>query len=423
MTTNSQPANLFQYRALARKAHVSICSCLSRMALIQIPFCLLTLVLAAPCVTNGQTGSSAAVQDKTVKQADAIPSAQEVEANREHAAKLLRTLNSPQFAVRHRSTLELVKLGGTAVEAIEQQIDQLAPDARRRCLEVLSSISQANDSTARTKSFQAIQALSTSDNRQLAEDALKLLNKIRLTTEQLAVETMTELGAEFQFQNSVVNGAIFQVPVALLVGPNWTGRSSDLESLSMLLNLQSVTFDHPSINDADMEYLVPIPLLRVVSIKRSPKITNAAIEPLSKIKFLNELEVFDCALNENCVPTIYKCEALSAVRLYGTQISPDLTETMEQQMAASIAIKRGGFLGIRYQVNSGVLTEVVEGASAQRAGMQIGDVIIEADGQPIVETTDIAKVLREKRAGASVEMKVNRSGVTVSMTVELDSWK
>ena len=92
-------------------------------------------------------------------------------------------------------------------------------------------------------------------------------------------------------------------------------------------------------------------------------------------------------------------------------------------MAASIAIKRGGFLGIRYQVNSGVLTEVVEGASAQRAGMQIGDVIIEADGQPIVETTDIAKVLREKRAGASVEMKVNRSGVTVSMTVELDSWK
>ncbi|RMG61401.1 MAG: RIP metalloprotease RseP, partial [Deltaproteobacteria bacterium] len=68
-----------------------------------------------------------------------------------------------------------------------------------------------------------------------------------------------------------------------------------------------------------------------------------------------------------------------------------------------------------------VVGEVLKGTPAERAGIQEGDEIVAIDGSPVSRWEDVAKVIKEKGAGAELTVKVRRGGevVTLSITPEL----
>lgn len=67
-----------------------------------------------------------------------------------------------------------------------------------------------------------------------------------------------------------------------------------------------------------------------------------------------------------------------------------------------------------------LVTEVEQGASADRAGILKEDLIIGIDGQEVLTTTDYLTILGRHSAGEDVTVKVIRDGKELEMTVTLD---
>jgi hypothetical protein len=73
----------------------------------------------------------------------------------------------------------------------------------------------------------------------------------------------------------------------------------------------------------------------------------------------------------------------------------------------------GGVKGVRF-------ADVRDGSPAAKAGFQSGDILIEFDGKPIGNLEDFTYVLRSKKPGDAVVVKVLRDGKPVQATVTLE---
>ena len=87
------------------------------------------------------------------------------------------------------------------------------------------------------------------------------------------------------------------------------------------------------------------------------------------------------------------------------------TQTVTPQLQQQFGLSR----------SSGVLmAEVTPGGPAAKAGIQQGDIIIEIDGQEMVESSDVLIAVRDKKPGDTVEVTVDRDGRTQVITVTLE---
>lgn len=64
---------------------------------------------------------------------------------------------------------------------------------------------------------------------------------------------------------------------------------------------------------------------------------------------------------------------------------------------------------------------IVAGSSAEKAGVRVGDIIIEVDKQKLEEKTDLAKIIAAKKVGDSVSLVVWRDGAKINLTAKLES--
>jgi putative serine protease PepD len=93
------------------------------------------------------------------------------------------------------------------------------------------------------------------------------------------------------------------------------------------------------------------------------------------------------------------------------------------------AIVEGGqfepaFLGVQIDATvtgraGSVITSITPGSAAQRAGIQLGDIVVAVDDERIGDFTDLAAVIRDYAAGDIVEIEIERDGETLLLAVEL----
>ena len=85
---------------------------------------------------------------------------------------------------------------------------------------------------------------------------------------------------------------------------------------------------------------------------------------------------------------------------------------------------KSAFLGVRFSQTphpDGVLVEqVVPNAPAAKAGMKAGDVITEFDGKKVGSVEDIIAIMRKKKPGDKVKIKVLRNGEEVKLEATLE---
>lgn len=103
-------------------------------------------------------------------------------------------------------------------------------------------------------------------------------------------------------------------------------------------------------------------------------------------------------------------------------------------------VKSGGkivrpLLGVRYshitretallnEVPEGELVrEIVAGSAADDAGVKVGDIITDFDGQKLSEENSLSNLIRAKKVGDSVKIRVWRDGKTLDLTATLGEAK
>ena len=64
-----------------------------------------------------------------------------------------------------------------------------------------------------------------------------------------------------------------------------------------------------------------------------------------------------------------------------------------------------------------MVSKVIEETPAETAGIEVGDVLVTADGSPIDTAGDVSKVLAGKEAGANVQIDLWRNGTRTALAV------
>jgi S1-C subfamily serine protease len=85
-----------------------------------------------------------------------------------------------------------------------------------------------------------------------------------------------------------------------------------------------------------------------------------------------------------------------------------------------------GYLGVSIDSTEtgragSVISTITPGSAAADAGLQLGDIVVAVDGDPIGDFTDLAAVIRNYAVGDVVELEVIRNGATVIVSAELGS--
>jgi putative serine protease PepD len=74
------------------------------------------------------------------------------------------------------------------------------------------------------------------------------------------------------------------------------------------------------------------------------------------------------------------------------------------------------------QVDAGaVITEVVSGSAADKAGLQAGDVVVKADGKPVTGSDDLRSAIQAKKPGDKLTLTVNRGSTETTIDVIVGS--
>ncbi len=81
----------------------------------------------------------------------------------------------------------------------------------------------------------------------------------------------------------------------------------------------------------------------------------------------------------------------------------------------------GVTLDVQYTGNGAKVASVEPGGPADDAGMKAGDVIVEFDGKPIADSTELVVEIRAKQPGDKVTVKVERGSSTKELTITLGS--
>lgn len=63
--------------------------------------------------------------------------------------------------------------------------------------------------------------------------------------------------------------------------------------------------------------------------------------------------------------------------------------------------------------------EVVRGSAADKAGVKVGDIITHLDDQKLTEENSLAQIIRGKKVGDNIKIRVWRDGKTIDMTATL----
>ena len=83
--------------------------------------------------------------------------------------------------------------------------------------------------------------------------------------------------------------------------------------------------------------------------------------------------------------------------------------------------KESAFMGIVGGNTDGEvsLSRIIEGEAADKAGLKVGDVVKKFDGEKIENYSELVKLIRTKKPGDKVEVKVERDGETEKVDLEL----
>lgn len=81
-----------------------------------------------------------------------------------------------------------------------------------------------------------------------------------------------------------------------------------------------------------------------------------------------------------------------------------------------------GFIQSQRRINGAKIMEIGQNSAAAKAGLQVGDIIVMADGEEIASVSQLRTVLSDYRSGDKITLKVSRNGTNMDVSIVLDEY-
>lgn len=292
-------------------------------------------------------------------------------------AAWVEALGAGQYSQREAATKSLIAAGPAALEPLREAIRAGDLEVGSRAIEIARSMLGGEDAPATAAAEAFLQSLAESDDASMAQLAEATLDFHALGMAEAAREKLESLGA------IIAHGLLptGQHGAHVTLNANWQGEPADLRLLAR------------------------VPGLLILS-------------------------VHGVKLDESAMPVLGRLRHTSRIELYGT----GATEVQIAALAAklpdtSLEVRKGGKLGVGGQPNPGpcLITQVQPGSAADKAGVQVGDIVLTVDGEPVANFEALTDRVGTRGPGEKVVLEIQRglpgeAAERITRTIELDAW-
>jgi len=151
---------------------------------------------------------------------------------------------------------------------------------------------------------------------------------------------------------------------------------------------------------------------------------------LPRLRNLRSVGIHGLKADDTTLALLGRLRTLETLQLYGTGVSDEALAALTARAPnTEIDVRKGGKLGVGGQRNVGPcqITQVVAGSAADRAGLQIGDVVLAMGGVPIKNFEGLTDYVGRHGPGEAIEVEVERAVAgkvpqRFTCTVTLDGW-
>ena len=290
--------------------------------------------------------------------------------------QLIEQLGSPQFAQREAATRGLVESGRTAIGPLGEAIAGDDLEVSSRAIEIVRGFLASDDPDLAAEAEKFLESAAEGPNQTVSQLADDTLDFHMLGMAEAAREKLESLGAVVAegFLPSGRRG------LQVVLNSSWRGSTEDLRLLSRLRGVAQLGV-------------------------HGVRLDRAALAVLGRMRTMERLE------------------------LYGTGASDEELAALEKKLPeARIDVRKGGKLGVGGQPTIGpcLITHVQDGSAAAKAGVQIGDIVLEIDGDPVANFEALTGKVARHGPGDALQVEIERvtpgGPERITHTIQLDGW-
>jgi hypothetical protein len=344
---------------------------------------------------------------------------------------LIEQLGAPSFEQRQQASQTVVRVGAAAIPMLVSALDRPDPESRIRIIRVLAELAVCDHEATREQAQQAISILSESPDADIARLAACSLDRFGEQMQTAALERLRSLGATVSLD--MVYGDFASLHGAsVVIGPDWRGSQKDLDSLRWIRDLVNVTLIGPRIDDSITAMLAGKSNIANIVIKRAT-ITNGSIQYLVQSPNLQKLQLIYCNIDDGCYDDLARIRnnreayaiASISISLYGSRFSREAADRFEAETGIRIDLRNGAFLGVYFSPGDVpcVITRVVGNSAADRAGIEVGDRILEFAGREVRAADDFRGAVAGYVPGDEIEMVVERDEKPITLKIVLGEFQ
>ena len=359
-----------------------------------------------------------------VQQLDAQATASDSQLDHQDILNLVRDLDSDRFLSRELATERLIAAGAGSIEAIVQALSTNNLEVTTRGVYILQELAMQADlvtSEAARLALEKVAAPRVTSAARRAGEALARLDSVR---HERALEDLKRLGAVVGERQSPLGFQIVE-QLSIEIGEQWRGKPLDLMRLRWLHTVDELIISHPEFDDESLAQVARMPDLPSLTIRRA-KITDRGIDSLRQLKTLRTLAVLYCPIGDASVESLGALGGLAALRLYGTSVTPEGKDQLVQSLRGTrVDVRRGAFLGIGCDPTQPgcVIYTVRPNTAAEKAGLQIGDLIEKYEGQPVQNFEELTAAISRNGPGEVVSVEIVRGDETLTKQLKLGDWE
>jgi hypothetical protein len=286
-------------------------------------------------------------------------------------------LGSDQFAQREAASRSLAEAGLPALKALTGAIHGDDLEVASRAIEIVRRFLEGGDEALAVEAEKLVEAIAEGPDTPVSSLAIAMLDFHHLGMVEAAREKLESLGA------IITEGFITTGSRGLIVmlNSNWQGGADDLRLLTRLRGVVQVGL-------------------------RGVRLDEKALAVLGRLRGVESFQVYGTGIS---------AEALAALAAK----HPD----------AEIDFRKGGKLGVGGQPMAGpcLITMVQEESAAAKAGLQIGDIVVKIDGEPVANFEALTDRVGQHGPGEKIELDIERNfpgdkPQRFSRTIALDGW-
>lgn len=377
-----------------------------------VPFALVVaLLVVSSCVCSGRAAA----------QPPADPSAARLDRDQRPVEYWLEQLDSDQFSHRQLASRQLNRLGDAAVQPLMQATQSGKLELTQRAIEILQSLAAAQAPDDEGGAWAALNELVNQGSGSAAVGARAAIDDLRRERESQAYNKLSAAGVQIGFREFVIHSRSITNQEVVWIDKRWKGDVKALSWLRWVKRIENALIEGDAVRQEVLQQVVKMPDLRTI-VMRDATVRDDIFAPLSELSRIDELEFRYVRLTLEDAEKIARLPVRVSLGLMGTGIPVAGKQRITDAMPGlRLEYKEGGFLGVicnsfspRCQIDG-----LKAGGAAANAGLQVGDVIVSFDGEPIRTFDDLQAQIATHPAGAEVSIAYERAGEVGTATVTL----